>query len=346
MNKTMNNIYLNSVVTNETIDEIKFLTLYYDKVSVINDKIYTIAKDEITGNIAPKDISFLPESFEEEYRYLIDEGVLEIVNRKEDESDTDFDLKYAKSISEFINNKFDYLFPMGENNIIISDEIKDIIKYTFNKNSKIPLDLIWWFYAFKLKRSLKLLIEGERCLNSSPNLQYLFEEYISLNTQKAQYFESAILVKRAINMSLPSVDMLCFEDILELKLKLKDELECFSDAIKTIEFKYKHAPINVIQHIDYDIIFKQEIQNPYKDLHQKIRSLKRKTFMSFVDKAKNIKSYVPVIGSFVASIPLKYSLLFSMGLISLETYMEYKNRKEELDNNGLNYLIKLNNNSR
>lgn len=342
----MNSIYLNSVVTSETINEIKFLTLYYDKVSIINDAVYTIGKNPETGNISTIPIHFLPDSFEEEYGYLIEEGVLEIVNRKEDEIDANFDSIYAKSISELVNDKFDYLFPMEEGNIIISKEIEDVVKYTFNKNDKVPIDLIWWFYAFKLKRSLKLLIEGEKCLNSSSNLQYLFEEYISKNTEKVSCFESARLVKNAINLSLPSVEMLSFEDILELKYKLKDELEHFSDVINFIENKYKNAPIGVIQSIDYNIIFKQEIQKPYTDLQQKIKSLNRSTFLSFIDKAKNIKTYIPIIGSFVASVPLKYSLLFSLGLISLETYMEYKNKKEELDNNGLNYLIKLNENSR
>ena len=142
-------------------------------------------------------------------------------------------------------------------------------------------------------------------------------------------------------MALPSADMLSFEDILELKFRLKDELGQFSDVIKSIELKYKNETIEGIQSIDYDTIFKLEIEKPYNDLQQKIKSLNGRTFLSFIDKAKDIKSYTPILGSVVASIPLKYMLLLSLGAISIETYMEYKLEKNELDNNGFNYLVKL-----
>ena len=143
-------------------------------------------------------------------------------------------------------------------------------------------------------------------------------------------------------MSLPSVDMLNFEDILNLKYKLKDELEEFSNVINSIEVRYKRNSINEIPNFEYNHIFQLEIEKPYKDLQKKIQSLNRKTFLSFINKAKEINTYVPMIGSFIASVPLKYSLMLSLGIISLETYLEYKNNKEELNNNGLNYLLKLN----
>lgn len=338
----MDHIYLNSVITQETINEIKFLSLYYDKISIIHDIVYTIELNPNTNEPYVKGIPFLPSNFEHDYKYLLEEGVLEIIKRKEGEEDDEFDSMYAKSISKLINDEWDYLFPKDGDNIIISDEIKNIVQYTFRDNKKVPLDLLWYFYAFKLKRSVKLLIEGKKCLNSSINLDYLFNEYISLNTQIKPQFESGKLIENAIKMSLPSVDMLNFEDILELKIKLKDELAQFSDVIHSIEFKYKNQDINTISSNEYDIIFKQEIEKPYKDLRQKIKSLKGRTFLSFVDKAKDINTYIPMIGSFIASIPLKYSLMLSLGLISLETYHEYKISKNEVNENGLNYLIKLN----
>lgn len=338
----MEHIYLNSVVTEKTVNEIKFLSLYYDKVSIINDVIYTIGKNPDSNEICPIDIPFLPSSFENEYKLLLDEGVLEIVKRKEDEEDRKFDSIYAKSISDLVNDKFSYIFPNEGEDILLTNEIKDVVKYTFNDKKQISLDLIWWYYAFKLKRSLKLIIEGQRCLNSSHNLQYLFNEYISSHSQTIQCFESAKLVKSAISMSLPSVDMLNFEDILELKFKLKDELEQFSDVIKTIELKYKNETIDTLQTIDYESIFRLEIQRPYNDLQQKIKSLNGRTFLSFIDRAKDIKSYTPVLGSIFASLPIKYMLLLSLGLISAETYIEYRLNKNELNNNGFNYLVKLN----
>ncbi len=41
-------------------------------------------------------------------------------------------------------------------------KIKDIVQYTFSNKERFSLELIWWYYAFKLKRSLKLIMEGQR----------------------------------------------------------------------------------------------------------------------------------------------------------------------------------------
>ena len=336
----MNHIFLNSVISQKSIEEIKFLALYYDKISVVNDAIYTIALNLETKEPYVKPIKFLPETFEDDYKILIDAGLLEIVNRVEDEKDKEFDSKYAKSISEFLNGKRDFIFPKTKNGIGVSDEIKDIITYTFNKQEKTPLDLIWWFYAFKLKWSIRLMLNGQKCINSSKNLEYLFHEYINCN-KKPNIFDSSRLVVKAINLSLPSCDMLSFEDILELKYKLRIELEEFSNKIHMIELKYRDIDMTKVSIQDYNSIFYTEIQSPYENLQNKIKSLKGKTYLSFIKKAKDIKSYIPIIGSIVASVPLEYSLLVSLGIIGIESWEEYKINKREIDYNGFNYLVKL-----
>lgn len=337
----MNHIYLNSVVTQKTIEEIKFLVLYYDKISVINDAVYTIAMNFDTKEPFVKPIKFLPETFEDEYKFLIDAGILEVVTRVEDEKDNEFDAKYSKSISDFINGKRDFIFPKTKNGIRISDEVKDIITYTFNKQQKTPIDLIWWFYAFKLKWSIRLMLEGKKCINSSNNLEYLFNEYINWN-HTTNTFDSSRLVVKAINLSLPSCNMLSFEDILELKYKLRNELEEFSNKMHMIEMKFREIDMTEVYNQDYNSIFYSEIKKPFEDLQKKIKSLNGKTFLSFISKAKDIKSYIPIIGSIVASIPLEYSLLVSLGIIGIESWEEYKLNKREIDYNGFNYLVKLN----
>lgn len=78
----MDHIYLNSVITQETINEIKFLSLYYDKISIVHDIVYTIELNPKTNEPYVKGIPFLPSNFEHDYKYLLEEGVLEIIKRK------------------------------------------------------------------------------------------------------------------------------------------------------------------------------------------------------------------------------------------------------------------------
>lgn len=338
----MNHIYLNSVITPKSSDEIKTLLLYYDKISIVNDRVYTPDYDKKQDKIIIREIQFLPPSFEGKYKMLIDEHILDIVQREDDEKDKDFDSKYASSISELINSKRDFLFPKKGEKIIVTDEIRDIVQYTFSEYKKIPLELTWWYYAFKLKWSIKLTLEGKTCVNSSYNLRCLFNDYIVSNTFQSSNNQHVDLVKKAIHLALPSVEMLSFEDILELKFRLKDELKEFTDTINYIEIQYKGLDMDKFTESEFEALFQKEIGKPYRELQQKIKSLRGKTFSTFIEKAKDVESYVPMIGFVIANIPLKLALMFSLGIISWETYNEYKSQKKEIVNSGFNYLIKLN----
>ena len=96
-----------------------------------------------------------------------------------------------------------------------------------------------------------------------------------------------------------------------------------------------------IKESEYEAIFFNEIQKPLTDLQTKMTNLKSKTFRKFVDKMQNPKSYAPLIGTIAASLPLEYTLLASLGMVTGQSYLEYKEEKRELRNNGLYFLLKI-----
>lgn len=146
----------------------------------------------------------------------------------------------------------------------------------------------------------------------------------------------------ALKLRLPNPDLLSFDDILELKLKLKDELALFYQTINSIEVKNKELFNADIKNSEYESIFFSEIQKPLNDLESKMKNLNSKTFRRFIDKMKNPKTYVPLIGTVVASLPMHYALLSSLGMTTGMTYLEYKENKRVITNNGLYFLLKLN----
>lgn len=83
--------------------------------------------------------------------------------------------------------------------------------------------------------------------------------------------------------------------------------------------------------------------NIVNDLEVKMKNLKSKTFRKFIEKMQNPKSYVPLIGTVVASMPMEYALLGPLGLITEQSYLEYQEEKGEITNNGLYFLLKLKN---
>ncbi|MFT3823413.1 MAG: hypothetical protein QM731_05810 [Chitinophagaceae bacterium] len=348
----MREIYYNSDITPKAINEIKLLALYYDRINIVNDAVYSPKFDMVDGEFkftGTDTLQFIPNSFTSDYKLLINEGLISITQKKE-EQENEYEKKLTRKISDLVNSHQDLIFPSHpkENNgKIITEEVYDIMKYMldFEWNKPIETDFIWWYYAFKLKWFIKLLIDGKNCLSSSNNLNNLFSAFIQDSTKTNQnlgikgYTKS--LAFDALKISLPNPDLLSFEDILELKLKLKDQLAFFYQTINSIEVKNKELFTSDIKENDYQAIFFNEIEKPHRELELKMKNLNSKTFRNFIEKIKDPKSYAPLIGTVVASLPIHYTLLASLGLTTSQSYSEYREEKREIENNGLYFLLKL-----
>jgi hypothetical protein len=57
---------------------------------------------------------------------------------------------------------------------------------------------------------------------------------------------------------------------------------------------------------------------------------------------QNPKTYVPLVGTVVASMPIQYALLVSLSITAGQSYLEYKEDKRKISKNGLYFLLKLN----
>lgn len=328
--------------------------MYYEKITIVNDVVYSPKFDNLNGQfkfVGTEDLQFIPKTFMTEYKLLIDENLISITKRDENQED-EFEKKFATKISNLLNANFDIIFPnhpTKKDCKIITEEVYDIMKHMlgFEWGKPIERDFIWWYYAFKLKWFLKLLIEGKNCLSSSNNLSNLFSKFIQesnkFNDNLGTHGNIKSLAFDALKISLPNPDLLSFEDILELKFRLKDELALFYQTINSIEVKNKQLFDADLKENEYQSIFFKEIQKPLTDLENKMKNLKSKTFRKFIDKMQNPKTYVPLIGTVVASMPVHYALLTSLGLTTGMSYLEYKEEKREINNNGLFFLLKLRN---
>jgi hypothetical protein len=348
----MREIYFNSNITPKSSNELKLLSLYYDKINVVNDAVYSPKFETIDGEFkftGVEDLQFIPKSFTTDYKLLIDENIISITEKDENQKG-EKDNEFASEISKIVNSNQDIIFPKHpteKDGRIITEEVYDVMKnmWDFEWGKPIERDLVWWYYSIKLQWFLKLLINGENCLSSSDNLNTLFisfiNEYTKSNSNLGVKGYSKSLALDALKISLPNPDSLSFEDILEMKLKLKDELGLFYQTINSIEVKNKQLFDSDIQNNEYQSIFHNEIQKPLSDLEIKMKNLNSKTFRGFIDKMQNPKSYVPLVGTVVASMPIQYGILCSLGINAGQSYLEYKEEKREVSNNGLYFLLKV-----
>ncbi|MDB5284702.1 MAG: hypothetical protein JWO06_3777 [Bacteroidota bacterium] len=344
----MREIYFNSNITPKAENEIKLLTLYYDKINIVSDAVYRPILKPGSPQVAVEDLQFIPTSFETDYKLLIDEKLISVITREAGRDDV-YEEKFAKQISGIINASHDLVFPRAKDGRAITQEVYDILStlrgFEWDSGAAPDTEFIWWYYAVKLKWFLKLLLEGKNCLTSSKNLSDLFLIFIKQSQEFSQELGprgySKSLALDAIKFSLPNPQSLSFENILELKFQLKDELALFAQTINSIEVRNKELLLSEMDTKEYEKIFFDEIQKPLSELEVKIQNLKSSTFRDFIDQLKNPLSYAPLIGTVVASMPIEYTLVASMGLTSCSSYLKYWEERNEIRNNGLYFLLKL-----
>lgn len=348
----MREIYYNSDITPKAANEIKLLALYYDKINIVNDAVYsptfqtTNAKFEFAGT---EELQFIPKSFQRDYKLLIDENLIEITKKEENETD-EYKKRFASKVKTVLDSSYDIIFPIHptrKDTKIITEEVYDVMKYMvdFDWGKPVEVNFIAWYYALKLKWFVKLLMEGENCIGSSNNLNILFSNFLQESTKTTDSLGikgfNKSLAFDALKIGLPNPDVLSIEDILELKLKLKDELELFYQTINAIEVKNKELFNTDIKQNEYQAVFFSELQKPLLELETKMKNLKSKTFRHFVDKMKDYKTYVPLVGTIVASLPMQYAVLTSLSLTAGQSYLEFKEEQRDIKNNGLYFLLKL-----
>ncbi|MEP6614231.1 MAG: hypothetical protein ABJA76_20145, partial [Mucilaginibacter sp.] len=181
----MREIYYNSDITPKVANEIKLLALYYDKINIVSDVFYSPKFEKTNGKFefaGTEDFPFVPKTFHEDYKILLDEGLMSITQRDENASDP-YNSKFGEKIGEAIKASDDFIFPLHPERLdgkIITEEVYDMMHSIlgFEWGKPIELNFVLRYYAMKLQWFIKLLIEGKNCISSSNNLNHLFLNFV------------------------------------------------------------------------------------------------------------------------------------------------------------------------
>lgn len=148
------------------------------------------------------------------------------------------------------------------------------------------------------------------------------------------------VAQNILKLTLLDVSMFYFEEILEFRRQLQNELERFREALGTIA----HSVL-----VDYDErylvtglddIVKYRILPAVDGLETKIKHSKTKLMSKLLDALKNPFAYVPILGTIFHMIPLQLAFLLSLGLVRFETAVNFIMNQKQLTNNVLYYLVR------
>lgn len=357
----------------QDIQEIKLAALYYDEIEIMENIVYTleIPKLELIGNKKHLTSKIrgvhdcIASEFRMDLKELEKEKIINYTECRDYSIESMEDTEYAYKLD---NHEELLIKAMKQaSNLINSNDIlwlsKDFKTFKFdpevikvhskfigalNLGSQVDMEFIFKYYRNLLTYLIHNVMSSENVLTSSSILdRYMHQHYLSAITRNLPQDYKELEIRRpnvamdAIKIYLPNVSNMHVSDILELRYKLKDELENFKYSINALnkELTEKYNETEILTNSVFCV--KSVITPAVKELESKIKGTKLNIASKFIDELKDPKSYTPFIGNFLFNLPSQLALLLSLGLISTKSAMEYLREKEEIKNNGMYFLINI-----
>jgi hypothetical protein len=370
----MNEITFFSTCNNDAVNALKILSLYFEKIEVIGNVLYQIEPDNKSkGTMEQGDVGtvvgvteFVDNTFIKKVKPLLDENILKIL--EEDFVEKHFDKKHREEIE---NNVFELLEEKPEliiktSNIefdeatgkkktawiaFADNEVKKVHEKHIGKiglGKIINLGFIYKYYSTLLTDLFTMLSLGNVPISNSN----IITSYLNYTYNNKRFDEFSKYIKKTANitpqiaqnifeLTLFDVSKFTFEEILEIKYKLRDELERFRTDLSLIthNIQNEYEDTTIVNNLKE--IVKSRILPSVNELEDKIKNSRIQLLVRLFEALKNPTAYVPFLGTTFHMIPVQLAFFLSLGLISFDTAIEYIAERKQLTNNGLYYLIKL-----
>lgn len=367
------NISIISPYTSDSIDLIKICFLYFDNIELVQRKLIQVSPvDKKKEMMKPGDIGiitgitpFLQDDILEKIDLLLKAGVVSI----SDESDIQNTLGKDESewidriIFDLISQREDFIIEYSntkrtEDGRLISATIKfadkEVIKVherfvgKIGIGQKIDFGFMYKFYSGLLNDILNLMLSDKIVYTDSSVLNDFIQFAYDNKLTRRQKMElgridnlSPRICTDLIKINFLNVASFEFEEIFEIKEKLKDNLENYRKEMRTLSYEAISGldKLEIYSYLDEAI--KYRIQPKIDELEKQIKSSPNKLLIHLKESLKNPVTYVPILGSLFRQIPAQIALYLSLGIMSLESAISYVKERKSLQKNGLMYLVKL-----
>lgn len=348
--------------TLDQIDDLKIAALYFDRITTVEHRLYNVERVSRDEGVVKDIVHFVQNDFRAHTSFLASEGIIEY-------SDQAGSLKEAlrkkmriqseKIISEAINVLY-----LEENVVRNSKGDKVRAGFAFSDpevaaihkaflwpigiGKTVELGLITQYYTTLLESMLASLLSNNTSLTASKVLNRLIKysyEKDAIKSLRERIVQDAgvtsALAYEAIKIALPDVSMFSFEDILEIRYQLRNELERFRRDMEKMNDGLIAAQDALYVVSNAEKIVKKNIAPALEDLNKKIKRARTGILRKLFDEIRDPKSYTPLIGTLFEQVPVHIAALLSLGLISTATAWDYLREMREIKESGLYYLIGL-----
>lgn len=341
----------------DNVDQIKLAVLLYEKV-VIPKKLVLVQHLKTNKYLAVNLYGF--QNFSNDVRPFDEEGLIvqkQVVSTSEYKHGIQIEPPYktlgnqviAENINLFFKEKIKLRgaeranMEIGGELVDEADKIDTLLHEPFGTT-----EIVFNYYINKLNSLVEGLSEGNACINSGYIIDQLFRKLNSLPefkeiVRKIEFEKNIkpLLTFDAFNISLPNLTKLSSYDVLEVRLKAKDELEALKIHIskfvdKTLEQLKDQKDLQALRN-EYQ---SKVIIPTLKDVTDKLNGMKLKVGKSVFNTTAF--GSVPLYFTLSDLMTKTQALLVAGGLTTLSAALEYYEQHKELKNNGLYLLYKFN----
>jgi len=142
--------------------------------------------------------------------------------------------------------------------------------------------------------------------------------------------------------TLPNLEAMSFEDVLELRLTLEDEVSAFREQMTVFAERIRTEPWEPNFAREIERISEHDIQPTLRKLQRKLEKSQKEVVLRAFKNLVSAPTALSMLATIWAGLPPLIVLAVAAGLISIETAIEYYFKRERIfQSNGLSLLLKL-----
>jgi predicted nucleic acid-binding OB-fold protein len=353
---------LSSLFIRKSLETIKLASLYCDQIVLPNalsiqavpSNPADMSRELKIGQTIKVDVvahSTVTDEIRDTLKPLSDEGILiysDLVS--EDELK---DRPFTGIYEEIRDQLFHFLKSKGH--LVIKplyDEISDVIlgnspivkiRYDIKDNSNHAkiYTIVESYFEFLANVSLAESIKhGCPLLSDSQVLSELMSSFMtsnrvtgSLNRAEQQ---SKVLSHQVLQTFLPNIKSASIEEVMEVRYKMKNELEGFRAAMSKLSATIKSHPWGPHIHEEADKIIETQVKPAIHDLTVSLSHSKLQVVQKIFENIKNPAAYIPFLATVNSNIKPAIAALASTGLVGAKVLWDILVERKKLeDTSGL-----------
>ena len=363
--------------SDDSLDIVKSCVLYFDKVILVEPvHVHKIDPYDKVNNNTKMHLSMLfDKDLSEQVTVFKEEGIVEkeiytgVGHRIERENIT-FNEFCKELVGVNIEELFSHIDILSARELRVTasttlidpvaiecfnNTITELEKESLKTHHGLDFDMspqatqVYWLlhlYKLLLNGIFDDLYLGNNCLSNSEFLNRLicsmrFENNKMSGKIDTRKYTKTNIALNCLSILLPNLSQLSFEQILEVRLKAKDELLELRSYMDKISEEVYPIMNDTSELSEIEKKLQINIKTAVKQFENRLTNLKIGIGQKILNDLKNPLTYSPLITTLFGNIPIQAALAASVSLTSFDALLEYFKKKNEMQNDSLYFTLKL-----